>query len=246
MNNNKRKLRLKTTVLTAILSAGLLSSTGALAASPAPHAAFHNLFVLAQDKRQISDSVAYEQNRKKAPGKSLSAILAGMTGLDEEYIELERKSGKSLEEIAEEYGVLQEYQAAVLDMRNLQLEELYRSGRISEEEFADMYNNADFIAVPAYEKEQCQKAKQDTDDSGDVAGLLAEALEITYEEAEERLNAGETPWEIAKEEGKFAEYKDAMLEHLITTLDERVANGSMTREEADEHIADFEFDYAVI
>lgn len=243
----KRTLRIKKTALTLILSAGLLSSLAAGSTAAAQEdAKLAKLYFVSPQHNDDTKHALFEQNRKKNTKKNCDTILADLLGADEEDIRRQRSDGKSPEEIAREYGVAEKFRAAVMQQRNGQLEELFRRGRISGKEFAEMYDNTDFIAVPAYEKKNHKPKKKNADNSGDVADLLAEVLGEEPQTVKERLAGGETPWEIAQDAGRFDEYKDAVLEHLISTLDERVANGSMTREEADEHIADFEFEFVTM
>lgn len=242
----KRTLRIKKTALTLILSAGLLSSLSAGSAAAQADVKLSKLYFVSPLHKEDAKLALFKKNRKKAADKDCDELLAGIIGTDAEYIKQQRRAGKSLEEIAMDYGVAEEFRMAIMAQRNSRLEKLFRDGRISGKEFAEMYDNTDFIAVPAYEKKRHELKKEQTDKSGDVAGLLAEALGEEYSSVKERLAGGATPWEIAQEAGRFGEYKDAVLEHLISTLDERVANGSMTREEADEHIADFEFEFAAL
>lgn len=239
----KKTLRIKKTALTLILSAGIFSSLAAgNAAAAQTNAPLAKLYFVSPHDRNHAKLALFEENRKKTAKKDLDAVLAEMIGEDEDFIARRRSEGKSLEEIAQEYGVLKDFQTAVMNRRNIQLEDLFRHGKISGEEFAEMYDNTDFIAVPSYEKRQHDRKKGE-DKSGDVASLLAEVIEEEPVNIQQRLSAGETPWKIAQEAGRFSEYKDAVLENLIATLDERVANGNMTREEADEHIAEFEFEF---
>jgi hypothetical protein len=67
---------------------------------------------------------------------------------------------------------------------------------------------------------------------------LAEALDLSPEELEDRHDAGETLWEIAEAEGLNAEE----LQELMTTthdsaLEDAVANGLMTEEQAEWMVA---------
>nr|QGT51002.1 hypothetical protein Firmicute1046_0780 [uncultured Firmicutes bacterium] len=244
----KKTLRIKKTALTLILSAGLLSSlaVGNTAAAEQSGVPVTKLYFVSPHDKNTAKLALIEKNKKKNANKNFDELLADMIGADAEKIRRERGNGKSLEEIATEHGVADDFRAAVMQKRNSQLEDLFRRGRISGKEFAEMYDNSDFIAVPAYEKQHHAKPNRQTDTGGDVAVLLAEVLGEAQETVQERLSAGETPWEIAQEAGRFSEYKDAVLEHLISTLDERVASGSLTREEADEYIADFEFEFAAM
>lgn len=63
-----------------------------------------------------------------------------------------------------------------------------------------------------------------------VAGLTGKSAEqLTQERA-----AGKTYGTIAKDAGKLAEFKAAMLENRKSVLDAKVAEGAITREKADE------------
>jgi hypothetical protein len=63
---------------------------------------------------------------------------------------------------------------------------------------------------------------------------IAEALDLSHEEFEQRLAAGETPWSIAEEKGFTAEeFANLMLEARNKALDAAVADGVLTQEQAD-------------
>ncbi|MGE4284263.1 MAG: DUF2680 domain-containing protein [Clostridia bacterium] len=63
-----------------------------------------------------------------------------------------------------------------------------------------------------------------------VAGLTGKTVEKLYEERAE----GKTFGSIATEAGKLEEFKEEMLENKKSILDERVKDGRLTQEEADE------------
>ena len=63
---------------------------------------------------------------------------------------------------------------------------------------------------------------------------FAEALDLTPEELETRHDAGETLWEIAEAEGMSAEeIQELMFSAHDTALEDAVANGAMTAEQAE-------------
>jgi len=67
-----------------------------------------------------------------------------------------------------------------------------------------------------------------------MVAAVANALGLTPEEIETRHDAGETLWEIAEAEGLSAEeIQDLMSPAHDTALEEAVANGDLTQEQAD-------------
>lgn len=78
------------------------------------------------------------------------------------------------------------------------------------------------------------------------AELAAVVTEKTVEEVtEEKLQSGKTYGEIAKDYDSLEEFQSAMLENKIAYLQERVAAGTMTQEEADALIKAIEENQAV-
>lgn len=69
---------------------------------------------------------------------------------------------------------------------------------------------------------------------------LAEIINHSEKEVEEMIERGKTPWQIAKSFGKYSEYKESVMQTLLNNLDLLVLYGCLTREQADERIADFE------
>lgn len=67
-----------------------------------------------------------------------------------------------------------------------------------------------------------------------AAGLTGRTLESV---TEERLETGKSYGTIANEAGKLDEFKAEMLEMKKTILDKKVADGIITREQADETLA---------
>ncbi len=67
-----------------------------------------------------------------------------------------------------------------------------------------------------------------------MVAALAEALGLTSEEIEARHDAGETLWQIAEAEGLSAEeIQDLMFSAHDVALEEAVANGWLTQEQAE-------------
>lgn len=67
-----------------------------------------------------------------------------------------------------------------------------------------------------------------------MVAAVAEALGLTPEEIETRHDAGETLWEIAEAEGLSAEeIQDLMSSTHDAALEDAVANGDLTQEQAD-------------
>jgi hypothetical protein len=63
---------------------------------------------------------------------------------------------------------------------------------------------------------------------------IAEALNLTPADLEKRLEAGETPWQIAQSQGlSYEQIQQAMLEAHDKALDAAVKAGSLTQEQAD-------------
>lgn len=70
-----------------------------------------------------------------------------------------------------------------------------------------------------------------------VAGLTGKTVESVMQE---RSESGKTYGTIANDAGKLPEFKSELLEMKKTALDEQVAAGTMTRERANEIIAEVE------
>lgn len=66
------------------------------------------------------------------------------------------------------------------------------------------------------------------------AELASELTGKTLAEVREERTTGKTYGTIAKEEGKLEEFKDQMLEQKQEALNQRVAEGTLTQEEADQ------------
>jgi len=67
-----------------------------------------------------------------------------------------------------------------------------------------------------------------------MVAVVADALGLTPEEIETRHDAGETLWEIAEAEGLSAEeIQDLMSSAHDAALEDAVANGDLTQEQAD-------------
>jgi hypothetical protein len=78
----------------------------------------------------------------------------------------------------------------------------------------------------------------DTDEYGPMheymIAAFAQAINLTPDELEARLDAGETMWEIAAAQGLDAEqFRQVMLDARTQALNAAVAAGAMTQEQAD-------------
>lgn len=67
-----------------------------------------------------------------------------------------------------------------------------------------------------------------------MVSALADALNLSPEEIQNRINNGETPWEIAQEQGLSEEQiQQAMLDAHDKALDQAVEAGLLSQEQAD-------------
>lgn len=67
-----------------------------------------------------------------------------------------------------------------------------------------------------------------------LVNSMAQALGLTAEQLRARLDAGETMWTIAQEQGISAEtFNQIMTQARTDALDQAVANGALTQEQAD-------------
>lgn len=64
--------------------------------------------------------------------------------------------------------------------------------------------------------------------------ITSELTGKSVEDLQEERESGKTYGEIAKDSGKQEEFKSSMLEHRKSILKERVAEGKITQEKADE------------
>ena len=65
------------------------------------------------------------------------------------------------------------------------------------------------------------------------AQIYSDVTGKSVEEAYEDRQSGKTYGQLAQEEGKYEEFKEQLLENRKELLEERVAEGTMTREQAD-------------
>ncbi|KDR96243.1 Protein of unknown function [Peptoclostridium litorale DSM 5388] len=65
------------------------------------------------------------------------------------------------------------------------------------------------------------------------AQVYSDVTGKTVEEAYEDRQSGKTYGELAQEEGKYEEFKEQLLENRKALLEERVEDGTLTREQAD-------------
>ncbi len=65
------------------------------------------------------------------------------------------------------------------------------------------------------------------------AQIYSDVTGKSVEEAYEDRQSGKTYGQLAQEEGKYEEFKEQLLENRKDLLEERVAEGTMTREQAD-------------
>ncbi len=87
------------------------------------------------------------------------------------------------------------------------------------------------VSVPAF------AASQYTSPADAVAGITDRTLESILEE---KFKEGKTYAEIANEAGKLEEYKEELFQLKKDLLDEKVADGTLTQEIADEMLAAIE------
>lgn len=79
-----------------------------------------------------------------------------------------------------------------------------------------------------------------SENADSAVSRLAKIINLSEAEVEVLIESGKTPWQIAKTFGKYNEYKESVMGTLLNNLDLLVLCGYLTREQADERIADFE------
>ena len=77
-------------------------------------------------------------------------------------------------------------------------------------------------------------------ESGDVVHLLSELAGEPEERVEQMLQTGMTPWELARELCVLGEFRDTLLERMLTQLCEMVQEHQISQQYADYMIARFE------
>ncbi len=248
MNNEqnyivKRSKLLKFKHITAILimSAALISSldqVACAASKPMVNNARNYIYLTYKEKIQSIAAASDSKKRKSYTSNDRFEILSALTGETIETIKQQIKKGETLESIADMYGVSDEYNFLVLKAYNSGLDKLYNEGKLSDEEYVSMYNNADLSFINSCD------AKPKTDNiygnSGNITALLASVIEKDESEVEQILITGANPWDVAEEYGKFSELKDLVFENTLSNIDAMLESGKITQSEADDIISDFE------
>lgn len=168
-------------------------------------------------------------------------ILSDLTGEPSEKLKEKIQNGKTTLELAAEYGVLDEYNTLVLEAYNCSLEELCKCGRLSAEECAEMYNNADLTFLNTADLISEELETENTDNSAaDPTDTEKSKTELAGPKGEEHI---EVSYEIAKKYGKLSDFKDYLFENLISNIDAMLERNEITELEADNMIADFENEF---
>lgn len=248
MDNEQKYISKKNTFtkfkhLTALLvmSAALVSSLEQItfaSFNPAVNDVRNYIYLTYKDKIQNISAVSDSKKRKSYTTNDRFIILSALTGETAETLKEQIKNGETLDSIAEKYGVSAEYNFLVIQSYNTGLDKLYQEGKLSDEEYVSMYNNADLSFINSCDTKP--KLHNISDNSGNITSLLASVIDKDESDVEEMLITGVSPWKIAEEYGKFSELKDLVFENTLSYIDAMLESGKITQSDADDIISDFE------
>jgi len=156
----------------------------------------------------------------------IQEAVAGALGISVEELEAAREEGKTLRDLAEEQGVdLADVQAAMEAARLEAIEQAIADGVITEEMAEQIIERME-QTPPAGWMEPYQDQMQEA---------IAEALGISVEELEAARDEGKSPAELARElDVNRDEFRQAMEDALEEILDQAVADGVLTPEQAEQ------------
>jgi len=187
-----------------------------------------------------------------ARGGNHMEIVAEQLGMTPEEIRAELQASldagtpKSIADLAAEQGVaVESIESAILAQMSEHLAQKVEDGDMTQEQADERLANAssrisERLSQPFDGQHQGRAGRR----GGQLGGrqgmaVIIEQLGITGEELRAELQAGKSIADVAAEQGVSLDtLENALMDQLSEKLAERVANGDMTQEEADEKLAE--------
>ncbi len=169
----------------------------------------------------------------KGPGPSFD-ILGQILGLTSDEIKAQLKEGKTITEIAAAQGISEEQlQEALYTAMAAKLAEKVADGSLTQEQADKMLERLQdgklFACPPAGGGEGGHRGG-----AGTSFDTLSEIIGLTSDEIKAQLKEGKTITEIAAAQGISEEQlQEALYTAMAAKLAEKVADGSLTQEQAD-------------
>ncbi len=191
---------------------------------------------------------AFGRRGHRARGGHHMEVIAEQLGMTREEIRtelqasLEAGTPKSIADLATEQGVaIESIESAILAQMSEHLAQKVADGDITQEQADEKLANAserisERLSQPFEGKPEGRHGRR-----GGQQGMavIIEQLGISGEELRAELQAGKSIADVAAEQGVSLDaIEDALMSQLSEKLAERVANGDMTQEEADEKLAE--------
>ena len=179
---------------------------------------------------------------RAANREARAEALADVLGISVEDLMAAREAGQTPAEIAEENGVSRdELVSSLVAERQASLDQAVADGELTQEEADEKAADLEEHVNAFVDGEGHGPHGPGGPDREARAEALADVLGISVEDLMAAREAGQTPAEIAEENGVS---RDELVSSLVAerqaSLDQAVADGELTQEEADEKAADLE------
>ncbi len=190
--------------------------------------------------QEKDDSRALRFGGGRGPGMMHEAFQEdfwGILGMTADELREQIKEGKTLAEIAEEEGVLDELKDALYDAQKERTDTLVDEGKLTEEQAEEMLEKCQTMLDEG--KFGMAGAGRPYGQSGpgineERQEVILDILGMTADELKEQMKEGKTLAEIAEEEGVSDELKDALYDAQKERTDTLVDEGKLTEEQAEE------------
>lgn len=173
------------------------------------------------------------------------AVLADVLGLSPEEIRTAVVDGSTIAELAEAQGVaVQDVIDALLDEVRAHLDEHVAAGDLTQEEADEKLAGATERITTGVEEGFRQGPRGHRGPGRFLRGIgedVQDLLGLTGEEIREELADGSTLADIAESQGvSVSDLVDAMMADVEARIAEKVAEGDLTQDEADDKLAELE------
>lgn len=230
-----------------------VADASSLAESPLAEASSASdvISAAADDSPSTDDDATSESTETKVmrggKGGAHSAAMAELFGMTQDELHEALHSGKSLAAIAEEKNIaLSKVTDLLIAEFSAHLDKHVADGDLTREEadakLAEFTANVDqkVTMTPPARGEGQRGGKGHGPKIGAGSAAMAELLGMTQDELREALHSGKSLAAIAEEKNvALSDVKNLLISEFSAHLDEEVASGEHTREEADAKLAKF-------
>lgn len=186
-------------------------------------------------KGQFSQvSVFHKKDHRNGHSKQkYISIASKLLGTSKDDLKKQLDSGKSLYDLLNEKGKVEEFKEEVLKEMKKHLDDEIKSGKLTKEKADEIYVKKQSKISSWDGKEPLGFNKEKFFHEEEFAKIASDVLGMSEEELKNKINSGKKIGDILKEAGKLEEFKTKAIEAFKKELDKKVKDKKLEKDKAD-------------